>query len=150
MGHFKYLHGSRMICLPLNIFQELHWQYLLKKIGEAEPIITFISVNTIQNPLTLKKNIDHSSKRGPTSSFHSDTSPALGHSLVHDVRCSKWPRSFFCSCLSPVIVHLPNLVFFSAPVAQMLLTQKDVKICEKQMKRYEILIHKYMTTNSWR
>ena len=79
----------------------------IDKIGEAEPIITFISVNTIQNPLTLKKNIDHSSKRGPTS-------------------------------------------FFSTPVAQMLLTQNDVKICEKQMKRCEILVHKYMTTNIWR
>ena len=23
-----------------------------------------------------------------------------------DVRCSKWPRSFFCGCLFPMIVHL--------------------------------------------
>ena len=85
IGHFKFLHGSRMICLPLNILKKLFWQRLFEKIGDAETIITFISVNTIQNPLTAKKKIDHLSKRGTTSSFHSDTSPALGQSLVHSV-----------------------------------------------------------------
>ena len=29
-------------------------------------------------------------------------------SFLFDVRCSKWPRSFFLSCLSPMIVHLRN------------------------------------------
>ena len=34
-----------------------------------------------------------------------------------NVRCSKWPRSFFCSCLSPMIVHLCNLFLLSTRVA---------------------------------
>ena len=34
-----------------------------------------------------------------------------------NVRCSKWPRSFFCSCLSPMIVHLRNLFLLSTRVA---------------------------------
>ena len=51
----------------------------------------------------------------------------------HDGRCSKWPRSFFCSRLSQMIVHLHNLLFLSTPVALMLSTprwaskRKDVK-----------------------
>ena len=50
-----------------------------------------------------------------------------------DVRFSKWPRSFFCRCLSPMIVHLRNLFLLSTRVARMLLTprwvsrRKDVK-----------------------
>ena len=39
-----------------------------------------------------------------------------------DVRCSKWPRSFFFSCFCPVIMHLRNLSLLSTPVALMLLT----------------------------
>ena len=34
-----------------------------------------------------------------------------------NVRCSKWPRSFFSSCLSPMIVHLRNLFLLSTRVA---------------------------------
>ena len=44
-----------------------------------------------------------------------------------DVRCSKGPHSFCCGCLSPMVVHLRTLGFFSTPFAQMWLTQKDVK-----------------------
>ena len=50
-----------------------------------------------------------------------------------DVRYSKWLRSFFCSCLSPIIVHLRNLFLLSTSVARMLLTprwvtrRKDIK-----------------------
>ena len=36
-------------------------------------------------------------------------------------RCSKWPRSFFCSCWSPMIVYLRNLFLLSTPVTRMLL-----------------------------
>ena len=39
-----------------------------------------------------------------------------------DVRCSKLTRSFFCSCLSPMIVHLRYLFLLSTRVARMLLT----------------------------
>ena len=45
--------------------------------------------------------------------------------LLH-VRCSKWPRSFFCSCLAPMIANLCNLWFLSAPVARVLFTQRRV------------------------
>ena len=43
-----------------------------------------------------------------------------------NVRCSKWPSSFFCSCLSPMIVHLRNLFLLSTRVARMLLTPRWV------------------------
>ena len=52
-----------------------------------------------------------------------------------DVRCSKRSRYFFCSCLSPMIVHLRNLFLLSTPVTRKLLTprlvsiRKDVKSC---------------------
>ena len=50
-----------------------------------------------------------------------------------DVRCSKWPRSLFCRCLSPMIVHLRNLFLLNTRAAQIFLTprwvsrRKDVK-----------------------
>ena len=58
MGHFKFLHGSRMICLPLNISEKkiyiyIYWQHLFEKLGETE-IIAFIFVNTIQRPCILR------------------------------------------------------------------------------------------------
>ena len=34
-----------------------------------------------------------------------------------DLHCSKWPRCFFCRCLSPMIVHLRNLFLLSIRVA---------------------------------
>ena len=49
------------------------------------------------------------------------------------LRCSKWPRFFFCSCLPPMIVYLRNLFLLNTPLARMLLTprwvsrQKDEK-----------------------
>ena len=71
MGYFEFLHGSRIICLPLNISVKLHWQYV------------FIFVNKIQYPRTLKNNTCHSNKRGPPLLFHLDTNPVIGHALVH-------------------------------------------------------------------
>ena len=50
-----------------------------------------------------------------------------------NVRFSKWPRSLFCSCFSPMTVHLRNLFLLSTRVARMLLTpvwvskQKNVR-----------------------
>ena len=73
MGYFEFLHGSRIICLPLNISVKLHWQYV------------FIFVNTIQYLRTLKNNIYHSNKRGPPLFFHLDTNPVIGHALVCSV-----------------------------------------------------------------
>ena len=36
-------------------------------------------------------------------------------------RCSKWSRSFFCSCWSPMMESLRNLFLLSTPVTRMLL-----------------------------
>ena len=70
--HFEFLYDSEIICLPLNIIEKLYWQHLFEKLGEAETIITFISVNTLQHLLILKNNIDYSSKMEPPLFFHSD------------------------------------------------------------------------------
>ena len=51
---------------------------------------------------------------------------------------------FFCSCLSPVIVHLCNLFLLSAPVARMLLTptwvsrQKHVKYLSTNISKLKV------------
>ena len=82
-GHFKFLRVSRMICFPLNISEKLHLQHHFEKLEGGKDYHTFISIKTKQHPLILKNNINHLSKRGPPPFFHSDTSPALGHSLVH-------------------------------------------------------------------
>ena len=60
----------------------MHRQDLFEKLEEAE---TFIFVNTIQHPHTLKNNIYHSNKQGRPPVFHSDTNPVLGHVLVYSV-----------------------------------------------------------------
>ena len=68
MGDLELTHISRMICLPL-----------------VETIITFLSVNTIQHPLILENNINHSNKRAQPPFFHSNTDLILGHVHVHSV-----------------------------------------------------------------
>ena len=159
------------------------------KSWRRQRLIAFVLANAIQYPRTLKNNIYHSNKRGPSLFFYSDTNSVLSHVLVHsvdknhnldvtvelilllllnilyfnfvptpnkslrsvsfrrsyvnspaviltnhcqsstfllDVRCSKWLRSFFWSCLSLIIVHLRNVVLLSKPVARMLLTPRWV------------------------
>ena len=73
-------------------------------------------------------------------------------SFLLDVRCSKWSSFslffsffsfFFCSCLSPIIVHLRKLFLLGTHVARI-----NSKVC-KQTKRCEIITHKYIETNSW-
>ena len=77
MGYFKFLNGSRIICLPLNIPENMYWQHVFKKVeGEDLP---FIFVNMGQYPHNLKINIYHSNKRKPTPYSHSDI--------------NLWPRS---------------------------------------------------------
>ena len=36
MGYFEFLYDSGIICLPLNIPEELHWQHLFENPEEAE------------------------------------------------------------------------------------------------------------------
>ena len=73
LEHFKFLNGSRVICLPLNTSEKLHCQYLFEKLGKAE------------TQELLNNNKDHSRKREPPAFFHSDTNVVLGHVLVHSV-----------------------------------------------------------------
>ena len=58
-----------------------------------------------------------------------------------DVCCSLWPRSFFCSWLCPMLVHLRSLFLLSTSVA-------NSKV-GKQMKKFEIVIHKYIKADTW-
>ena len=52
---------------------------------KRQRLIAFILINAIQYLCTLTSNIYHSNKRGPTRFFHLDTSPVLGHVLIHSV-----------------------------------------------------------------
>ena len=52
---------------------------------KRQRLIAFIFVNTIQYPRTLKKNIYHSSKWGPSLFLYLDTNPVTGHALVNSV-----------------------------------------------------------------
>ena len=112
---YQRLHCSITICLPLNISEKLHLQHFFEKLRDAETIITFISVDTIQKSLILWTNIDYSSKRRPPLFFHLDTSPRYGNSLVHSVNKThilvvavKLIWLFFLNILSFNFVQTPN------------------------------------------
>ena len=81
MRYFEFLIGSRIICLPLNISEKLHWQHCLWKARRGRDS----SPSSLLIPYTQTNNIYYSNKRGPPPFFHSDTSPVLGHVLVHSV-----------------------------------------------------------------
>ena len=53
-----------------------------------------------------------------------------------DVLCSKWARSLFCRCLSPMIVHFRKLSLLSTHFARMLLTRSWVNTDEKMWNNY--------------
>ena len=71
--------------VSLWIFQKniyMYWQHLFEKLGETETHrLDLGQYNT--RPMHSKSNIDHSSKRGPATFFHTDDNPALGHFVVH-------------------------------------------------------------------
>ena len=52
---------------------------------QRQRLITFMFVNTMQYPRTLKNNIYHSNKQEPPPFFHLDTNPVIGNALVHSV-----------------------------------------------------------------
>ena len=89
MRHFEFLHGSRMIWLPLNFSEKLHWQHLFEKLVEAEDHRCHF-FNRIQHPHILKNYIKQT---GPTTI---DTNPVLGHILVHALTNPS------CSCNSGI------------------------------------------------
>ena len=53
MGYFKFLHGSRIICLPLNIWEKLHWQLLFWKARKGR------DSSTCRTTSAIKTNGDH-------------------------------------------------------------------------------------------
>ena len=66
MEYFEFLHGSMIICIPLNIPGKLHWQHLFEKSKKTENITAFILVTAIRYPHTLK-DIYHSNKRSDSN-----------------------------------------------------------------------------------
>ena len=84
MGYFEFPDGLRIICVPLNIPEKVHWQHLFEN-PNRQRLIVFILANTIQYPRTLKSKIYHSNKRGPPLFFHLDINPVLGRVLIHSV-----------------------------------------------------------------
>ena len=95
MEYLELPHGSRIICLPLNISENyteiaLHWKPWKplskpRRGRDSSPSSLLIRYNILQYQPTLKNNIYHLNKRGPPAFFYSDTNPVLGHVLVHSV-----------------------------------------------------------------
>ena len=81
LGYFEFLHGQRIICLPLNNSID----NISSKNQKRQILISFIIVNAIQYPHTLMNNIYRSNKGGPPPIFHPDTNPLIGHALVYYV-----------------------------------------------------------------
>ena len=69
MGYFEFINSASIICLPLNISENLHWQ-----------LVALIFINSIQYPHTLKNNIYLSNKREPPPFFclYTNTWPRSG------------------------------------------------------------------------
>ena len=65
------------------MFQKNCIDNISSKSQKRQRLITFILLNTIQYPRTLKNSIYHSSKRVPPPFFHSDTNPVFCHILIH-------------------------------------------------------------------
>ena len=64
MGYFEFLHGLRIICLPLNISEKLHWQCLRKtrRSRNSSPSYLLIRYNTNapwRRTSTIQTNEDH-------------------------------------------------------------------------------------------
>ena len=97
---------------------ELNWLLFLN-------ILSFNFVQTPNKSLRVRKfrrsNV-HRSDVVQTNHCQSCTTFLL------DVLCSKWPYSFFCGSLSPMLVHLHNLFLMNTPVAPRWVSRrKDVK-----------------------
>ena len=84
MGYFKFLLGSRIICLPFNIPENLYWQHLFQKREEAETHSLYLSQ---YNTIATHPEEQHPpfSQKGPLPFFHLDASPVLGHVLIYSV-----------------------------------------------------------------
>ena len=100
---------------------------LSSKNCKRQRLIAFIFVNTMQYPRTLKNNIYHSNIREPPPFFLFEYQYLAKFWSMFLAMCwLKWSHSFFCGCLSLMILHFRNLFFLSTRVARMLLTQRRV------------------------
>ena len=135
--YFKFLDSLRKIYFPLNIPEKLHWQHLFEKPEEAKTHRLYLHSNKRgpapffhlhTNPVlghvpfhSVDKNPFRLTRFRNSYLNHPDVVP---HKLdcffaTCALCCSKWSRSFFCICLSPMLVHLSNLFLSSTPVARM-------------------------------
>ena len=88
------------------------------KSQKRQSLITFLLVNAIQYPCSLKSDIYHSNKRRPPPFFHFDTNPALVHVLIHFVdktnvlvAAVKLIPLLFLNIISFTFVLTPNKFF---------------------------------------
>ena len=58
------------------------------------------------------------------------------------LRFSKWPHSFFCSCLSRMVVYLHNLFLLNTHLARLLLTPRWVSRTKRQKDMKQLSINK--------
>ena len=62
MGYFEFLHDSRIICFPLNISENLHWQYLKRRGRDSSlsPLLKPYNTHTSWiTTSTIQTNGDH-------------------------------------------------------------------------------------------
>ena len=72
IGYFECSRCSRIIYIALNIPKNCT-DNVSSKSQKRQRLFTFILVNTIKFPRSLKNNMYHSNKRGPAPFFPSDT-----------------------------------------------------------------------------
>ena len=80
IGYFEFIDDSRIICLPLNVPEKLHWQHLFENPEEAETYRLYLSQsNTI--PTHPKEQHLPFKQTGTTTIF------------LFGYQSSTWPRS---------------------------------------------------------
>ena len=80
IGYFEFMHGSRIICLPLNIPDKIALTVCLRKTRRGRDALLSSSL------IPTHPEEQHSPfKRGPPPFFHPDTNPVIGDVLVHSV-----------------------------------------------------------------
>ena len=188
MGHSEFFHGSRLICLPLNISEKLQarrgrdsstssllmwynthafWRTTsnietsnIKQTGNttifsigyqsctwkrsgpsfwkkpcsgcnSEINLVVLLEYTFLQPYSNVEQVSLRFRKFRRSNVHHSVVVQSNHCQVAllfllDVRCPKFPHSFFCDCLPTKIVDLRILFLLSTPVVQMLLTPRCV------------------------
>ena len=142
-------------CFRLNIFKKGTFNGLFEKrthcqktLGGKTPCPPLCSGGPGLRFTRLRRSYVNRTDVVPTNLYQSYTTFLL------DMRCSKWPRSFFfffCSCLSAMIVHLRNLFLLSTRVARTLLTprwinrRKDVKYLSINISKLTLGVNHFIS-----